>query len=154
MAKIPLFIKGQGGKSCDGCTKCCEGWLLADINGEQLYPGKPCSSVTEGVGCSIYKDRPVDPCKNFECFWRASKVMPPEFKPSEVGVMVVNQEIEGIPYLMLIEAGNTVPAEVLSWFLQWIFMNQLNAQWQIGDKMHAVGTPQFTAALARKNKNE
>lgn len=151
--KIPLSIKGKrdsNAKSCSGCTKCCEGWLIADINGEQLHPGKGCSAVVQGVGCSIYEDRPEEPCALFECFWKASKIMPMEFKPSEVGVIVTNQQIDRIPYLLLSEAGNTVPAEVLSWFLQWVFMNQLNAEWEIGEKSHAAGSPEFLAALARR----
>lgn len=151
--KIPLSIKSKrdiNAKSCDGCTKCCEGWLSAEINGEPMYPGKPCLHVNEGVGCNIYKDRPVEPCRNFECFWKASKIMPMEFKPSEVGVIISNQQINRIPYLLLSEAGNTVPANVLSWFLQWIFTNQLNAQWQIGETFHAFGSNEFLAALARR----
>lgn len=78
--------------------------------------------------------------------------MPVEFKPSEVGVIITNQEIKGIPFLLLNEAGNTVPAEVLSWFLEWVFMNKLNAQWQIGDKMHAAGHPNFISELNKLTK--
>jgi hypothetical protein len=77
-----------------------------------------------------------------------------EFKPSEVGVIVTAQEIDGIPYLRLSEAGNVVPAEVLSWFLEWTFMNRLNAEWQIKDKLRSAGSQEFHAALARRESLE
>lgn len=148
--KIPLFIKGSNGKSCEGCTKCCEGYLITNINGEPVHAGKPCSKVIPGVGCSIYETRPEDPCKGFLCFWRASEVMPMEFKPSEVGVIVTNQEWDGVPYLMLVEAGNKVPPEVLSWYVSWAVSRQLNVEWQVGDVMYALGSTEFHQALARR----
>jgi hypothetical protein len=150
MAKIPLFIKGQNGKSCEGCTKCCEGYLTAEVNGVQIG-GDGCSLVVKGVGCSVYETRPQDPCRSFECFWKASNIMPMEFKPSEVGVIISTPQIDGIPYLHLVEAGNKVPAEVLSWFLEWVFKNQLNAEWQIGDTWHVFGSRDFLKAIDRRN---
>jgi hypothetical protein len=150
MAKIPLFIKGGNSKSCEGCTKCCEGYLTADINGEEIGPGKPCKACVKDSGCSIYKDRPKDPCRSFECFWRASEVMPKEFKPSEVGVIVTSQQIDGIPYLVLNEAGNQVSVDVLSWFVKHAVDRQLNIEWQIGNVYHAMGSREFNMALARR----
>lgn len=150
MAKIPLFIKGDNGKSCEGCTKCCEGYLSANILGEEMYPGKACRFVLKGEGCSIYEDRPKDPCRGFQCFWRASEIMPMEFKPSEVGVIVSNQEIFGVPYLRLDEAGNEVPADVLSWFVTWAVGNQLNVSWTVKDKTHTMGSSDFHQAMARR----
>jgi hypothetical protein len=118
--KIPLSVKGSNAKSCEGCTKCCDGYLMADID-----------------------------CKTFQCFWRASEIMPMEFKPSEVGVIVVNQEINDIPYLLLVEAGNKVPPEVLSWYVAWAVGNQLNVRWQVGNQMYALGSQEFHEALFR-----
>ena len=146
--KIPLFVRGQNGKSCEGCTKCCEGYLTTNIDGQEVYAGHPCKFVEQGVGCKIYKDRPADPCKNFLCFWRASEIMPMEFKPSEVGVIVTNQEWNGIPYLMMVEAGNQIPAEVLSWYVTWAVSNQLNVEWQVGDKIYNMGSAEFQMAMA------
>ena len=148
--KIPLFVKDANGKSCEGCTKCCEGYLTADVAGEIIGAGKACSKVIPGVGCSIYQDRPKDPCRGFQCFWRASEIMPKEFKPSEVGVIVTSQERDGVPYLMMVEAGNEVPAEVLSWYVTWAVSNQLNVEWQVGDVMYSMGSPEFHQMLARR----
>lgn len=73
-----------------------------------------------------------------------------EFKPSETGVIVTSQEIDGIPHLMLVEAGNEVPAEVLSWYVSWAVANQLNVEWQVKNKMYALGSTEFHEALARR----
>ena len=78
--------------------------------------------------------------------------MPMEFKPSEVGVIVANQEINGIPYLLLVEAGNRVDAEVLSWFLAWAVSQQLNVEWQVGEKFHQLGSMEFINAITQRAK--
>lgn len=36
-----------------------------------MYPGKPCHFVSD-VGCRIYEQRPVSPCRKFVCAWVAS----------------------------------------------------------------------------------
>jgi hypothetical protein len=154
MAKIPLFVKGTNGKSCEGCTKCCEGYLVADIAGELIGHGKACTHCVTGSGCDIYPDRPKEPCRAFQCFWRASEIMPMEFKPSEAGIIVVNQVTDdGIEYLALVEAGNKVPAEVLSWYVSWAVAQQLNVEWQVGEMTYALGQPEFHEALARRAEN-
>ena len=47
------------GRSCDGCTKCCEGYLAGEIQGKQMGFGKPCFLVEIGKGCNDYENRPV-----------------------------------------------------------------------------------------------
>ena len=49
---LPLFKKER---ECGTCTKCCEGWNVFNIQGKSIKPGKPCSFVEEGKGCTIYK---------------------------------------------------------------------------------------------------
>ena len=75
--------------------------------------------------------------------------MPMEFKPSKVGVIVTNQQVEGIPFILLSEAGNRVDAEVLSWFLGWAVSNKFNVQWQVGDVYHQLGSNEFLGAIMK-----
>ena len=154
MSKVSLSLGKKNRRSCDGCTKCCEGWLAADILGNPMYPGCSCKFVEEGKGCTIYKDRPKDPCKTFECMWRGTDAVPIEFKPSEVNSIISNQEIEGIKFLALIEAGEKMRAEVVAWFIMFVTGRQLNAEWEIDGKRTAVGHPDFIQAIERRNKNE
>jgi hypothetical protein len=150
MSKVTLSL-GRNRRSCEECTKCCEGWLTAEINGKMMYPGNPCEFVQSGVGCSIYKNRPKEPCKIFECSWKASDFVPIEFNPKAIGQVISTQVIEGIPYMLMSYAGKEVTAEMLSWFVTFVIGRQLNAEWSVGDKVHAIGSPDFISARNRRD---
>ncbi len=45
---------------CQPCTACCDGWLQIVVEGQPVYPGKPCHHST-GSGCNDYANRPEDP---------------------------------------------------------------------------------------------
>lgn len=149
MKKIPLKIVNKTQRSCDGCTACCEGWLTANIKGHEMYPGKPCPFVKQGVGCSIYKDRPKNPCKGFECMWKAtdSTIMPDRFKPSEIGAIVTIDEIDGIPYHRVTECGVKLDSDFLSWFVLFAMENRLNAFWTVDGVPNWFGAPDFSMAM-------
>ncbi len=156
MAAINLGLRPKikdNGRSCDGCTKCCEGWLTANIKGEDMYPGKPCQFVDIGVGCTIYKDRPKEPCKNFVCMWKAVDEVPLEFKPSECNVILVRHEIEGIPYLNAVEAGELMNPLVLSWFVSYCVARKINAHWTVDGKAFWMGIDPFNNAMMRQYFN-
>jgi len=154
MTKIPLMLGNKNKRSCDGCTKCCEGWLTAEIHGEMMYPGKPCQNCDPGVGCTDYKNRPEDPCKNYMCMWRAEDVVPIEFKPSEVNSIITRSEINGMPYLVLVEAGEKMRAEVVAWFIVFVSSKGINAEWQIDGRSHYSGKPEFLKAIEATHKQK
>ncbi len=142
---VGLTVKGQ--RSCGSCTKCCEGWLTADINGQAMYPGKPCYLVELGKGCSDYENRPDSPCKSFECMWRADDRLPEEFSPLNTGNIVTVQNISGIEYFSLTFAGEEVKTDFLSWFVSFVVGHQQNAEWLVNGKRHMMGTPDFIRAM-------
>lgn len=150
MSRIPLVINKKNERSCEGCTRCCEGWLGANINGHEMYPGKPCFFVEQGVGCKIYVDRPEDPCKTFQCMWRADDRVPIEFKPSDIGSLITTQQINGIEYLALVECGETMRPEVVSWFMLHAVSNKINAEWKVNGKSFWIGMPDFSAAMENR----
>jgi hypothetical protein len=115
-----------------------------------MSPGNPCTFVQEGIGCSIYKDRPKDPCKLFECSWKASDFVPIEFSPKATGQIISTQITEGIPYMLMSYAGKDVTAEMLSWFVTFVIGRQLNAEWSVDDQVHAIGSPDFISARDRR----
>ncbi len=55
-------------RQCQPCTACCDGWVQITVKGCEAYPGHPCPHST-GEGCDDYENRPVDPCRKFECAW-------------------------------------------------------------------------------------
>lgn len=155
MAAINLNLskKGTPARSCEGCTACCEGWLTANIHGEEMYPGKPCQFVEQGVGCTIYKNRPEDPCKSFRCMWRDTdaQIMPDEFKPSEVGSIVTRQIVDGIEYLTMVECGTKPLPEVISWFVTFGVARGMNLEWTVDGKAHWMGHPQFNEIMLQRH---
>ena len=40
------------GRSCNGCTKCCEGYLSAEINEKKVDKNNPCYLVNIEKGCN------------------------------------------------------------------------------------------------------
>ena len=149
MAKTTISL-GKPSRSCGDCTKCCEGWLSATIKGEDMYPGKPCQFVEPGVGCKIYKNRPKDPCKTFECIWRATDYIPEKFSPNNTGQMVVSQQLYGIDFLVMAYAGKEVEPEFLSWFVAFAVARQLNIEWSVNGVLYALGSPEFMQARQRR----
>lgn len=150
MSKVSLKLGKKSGRSCEGCTKCCEGWLIANIAGVDIYPGKACKFVDPGVGCTIYDNRPDQLCGAFECSWRASDFIPEKFSPKNIGQIVSHQNLDGIDYLLVSYAGQRLDADFLSWFVSYVVGNQLNAAWEVDGEWHLLGTPMFVQAKKRE----
>ena len=112
-------------RSCDGCTKCCEGHLTANIYGYEMGPGKPCFFVTKN-GCGIYSSRPHDPCKGFKCVWKMSSAVPLEFKPNLSGIIMIENQIDNMPYVYLVPAGNEITLEILDWAITAVNSGSIN----------------------------
>lgn len=105
---------------CGECRVCCEGWLEAKVLGQTLSPITPCKFINKDLisfGCSIHKDRPIKPCKIFNCLW-ITQNMPKEFKPSVTKVIPVQNVIDKIPYVFLVNAPNYASEELIDWFMQ------------------------------------
>lgn len=150
MSKVSLKLGVKNNRSCEGCTKCCDGWLSANIKGHEMFPGQPCKFVESGVGCTIYDKRPKEPCKTFSCMWRADTRMPEHFKPSLINSIVSQQSIAGIPYLSAVEAGAKSDPEFLSWFISYCVAGKINAEWHVEDKRFFIGTTDFGKAMNKR----
>jgi len=130
-------------KSCGSCTKCCEGWLYADIKGHKMYPGKPCFFVEIGKGCKDYENRPEQPCKTFNCGWIMIEDMPEEFKPEQSGVIMQYVNNNDNPFIALIKAPNNPNEQLLSWAVVYARSRNLNILWYIDDKSWWMGNEDF-----------
>jgi hypothetical protein len=130
-------------RECGGCTICCDGWATGEAHGHKFYPGRKCFFVGE-KGCTIYKDRPQEPCINFNCKWLTDDRIPEWMKPNLVNVLIAEENKMGIKFLTVKEAGKKLDSEVLSWIvlahLTGIYPNiryELNGGWNF------MGTPEF-----------
>lgn len=151
MTKTALTLTEKGSRSCEGCTKCCEGWLTAEIHGELMYPGKPCQNCNPGIGCTDYSNRPENPCKTYMCFWRSDDAVPVQFKPSDVNSIISSGEMDGMPYLSLFEAGEKMRPEIVSWFTSFASANGINAEWEILGQVHYSGSTDFIESISKHN---
>ncbi len=132
-------------RQCGRCTACCDGWLQITIDGQAVYPGKPCPHST-GHSCRIYDRRPQDPCREFVCGWLEPESPLPEwFRPDKIGVMVLWGKLTWRELLVdvVVPAGQDPSPDVLNWLQRHAqlrarpFVYQLNGEW------HAFGPPEF-----------
>ena len=144
MKTIPIL---DISRSCNGCTTCCGGWLTGEAHGHKFWPGRKCHFVSEN-GCSIYEQRPHDPCHIFKCSWLINTNFPEWLKPSLSKVIFVERQIKGIDYIMAHEAGGKMDSEVLSWFVMAYVNKQFpNIAYQINGGMNCMGSPEFLKVM-------
>ena len=130
-------------RSCGTCTKCCEGYLSGEVNGIPFYEGKPCHFTDIGSGCSIYEDRPEDPCKAFKCQWLSNPNFPEWLKPNLSNVIFVYAKLGQHEYVFAKEAGGKIDARTLSWAINFMSFNKFNFAWQYDGGWNAIGSDQF-----------
>jgi hypothetical protein len=70
-------------RNCDGCDKCCSGFLSGTVRGAWFGGLNPCKYLEES--CTIYTDRPSQ-CKNYYCAW-IQELLPEWMKPSELNIV-------------------------------------------------------------------
>lgn len=138
-------------KSCSGCTKCCEGYLAANIKGHIMDLGKPCPFVIKDVGCNDYENRPIDPCVGFECEWRRNPYFDEWLSPKNSGIVFSRQFLNNgtIQYLQMTEAGSSFTPEVITWALKYVEKNKLNLSWMENGFRKFVGSNEFCEAIAK-----
>lgn len=148
MNKLPII----DGRSCNNCTKCCEGYLAGDIRGHWMGiapdgVNKPCFFLELGKGCKEYEKRPVDPCRTFKCDYLTNEDIPESFKPSRANAIFTTRTIKGIEYMQLIEAGRKLDSEVLSWAISYALVNNLNFAWRVLENIFWIGDEAFNKMM-------
>jgi len=102
-------------RQCGACTACCEGWAAGSIRGHEMKPGVHCHFLVEKK-CTIYSDRPQQPCRNFVCGWLApDSPFPEEFRPDRCGVIVIRIRWREQPAYLLLPAGRDPDSAMLDW---------------------------------------
>lgn len=130
-------------RSCNGCTKCCEGYVTGEAKGIPFYPGKPCH-FQSCKGCSIYNDRPKL-CRDFKCVWVEQNSPLPEWMyPKVSNIIVTRKEYgNGKDYIEITEAGDVLKAKILSWFTFYYFSTQIPIAYQIEGGWNYIGPKDF-----------
>lgn len=104
-------------RTCQQCTACCDGWVRIDVAGYEASPGKPCVHATK-FGCGDYTNRPVNPCRQFECEWVKNESLLPEWmKPCESKVLLIFDKFNfsDVPVYLAAPVGEVIPPKTLAW---------------------------------------
>lgn len=157
--------KPSKSRDCQPCTACCDGWLQIVINGQPVYPGKPCPYST-GSGCSNYANRPVDPCVEFSCGWRMDGSPLPEWmKPSNAKVVVLfdHGTWRGMPVDVAVPVGRRIPPRALNWLQDFarrhnralIYAEQIVEDGKFSNRQaaQAFGPQEFLVEMAERARN-
>jgi len=110
--QISIIIETVG-RSCNGCTKCCEGWLTANIYGFEMNPTNGACRFLAKIGCGIYPVRePL--CKNFQCDWKENSSLPENLKPDKCNAIIMTKRLGDYRYYRIVTAG-IVKKHVYEW---------------------------------------
>jgi hypothetical protein len=142
-------------RECDGCTACCEGWLHGVAHGQHFQAGRPCHFKCE-KGCSIYENRPEEPCRTYSCEWLNNYELPEWMKPNLSGVIITSREYkENKVYLEVYETGKKIDAEVLNWLFLYHYTTDIPLRVQVNGGWNNFGPQEFLEELngirARRN---
>lgn len=129
-------------RDCNGCVACCEGWLTGESHGHYFQPGRPCFFKCES-GCSIYEERPQDPCKNFNCEWLCNMEIPEWMKPNLSKVIITRFPWKNGFYLTITEAGQKIDSVVLNWLFHYHYTTNIPIKVQVSGGWMNYGTKEF-----------
>jgi hypothetical protein len=120
-------------KSCGDCSACCSGALSGQAHGHFFFKGRPCFFLKES-GCSIYEDRPENPCVSYKCGYLSEPFFPEWMRPDQCGFIATQRvhkyvekvkdgdnerdEERVIPFMQLIEYQGPTSAKALWWFIE------------------------------------
>jgi len=137
-------------RHCGTCTACCDGWVEGTIRGYEMKEGVQCHFRGDGC-CTIYDERPQEPCRRFICGWLAkSSPFPDSFRPDRLGVMIVGTKWRNRPAYILRSAGRDPDEQLLTWMRS--FSTQSGAPFfyeQKGERF-GFGPPEFQHEMLMK----
>ncbi len=134
-------------RECGDCKSCCEGWLAGEIYDIRMFPGTPCHFSCE-TGCSIYENRPQDPCRSFDCLWKSNNTVPSWMKPNKSKVILVMRTTpEGINYMQAHSTGEKISVEVMSWLFRQYAYNSVNIVYDVDGSVNYFGNADFIKSM-------
>lgn len=122
---------------------------MGNVYGHKMYRGCGCHFLEKK--CTIYEERPEEPCRGYSCEWLTNDTFPGWLKPNVSGIIVSKRGIkiptlEGmkeIEYYDAIETSGKIDSSVLNWLFQWSAEKQVNFAYEVDGKMYFVGDEEF-----------
>jgi hypothetical protein len=140
-------------RECNGCTACCEGWLVGDAHGHYFQSGRPCHFKCES-GCAIYENRPDDPCKNYKCEWLDNLEIPEWLKPNISKVIITKRKWSGGNYLEVLECGQKMDSIVLNWLFHYHYTTTIPIKVQISGGWTNYGSKEFLDFIIKEKSTK
>jgi len=148
---MPVPTTTEPGRSCGGCTACCDGWLTGSVYGHELAPGKPCHFRGVG-GCTIYEDRPHNPCRGFVCGWLIhGSPFPESFRPDRLGVIIVVMPWRDRFAYVLVHAGRSPDAKLLEWMREHSTATGRPFLFHLEGRQRGYGSKEFQQEILEKS---
>lgn len=158
----PVVVIGDLKKECGECSACCSGALSGTAHGHHFFKGRPCFFLKQ-TGCSIYENRPENPCVNYKCSYLAEAFFPEWMRPDKCGYIATprvhrylervkegdqeRDEERFIAYVQLVEYEGPTTAKVLWWFVEKHLEGAIpNLLIEIEGGYHRMGSLEFLKA--------
>lgn len=136
---IPIVME----KNCGSCTACCSGVLTGNAYGHNFWRGRPCFFVQD-TGCSIYENRPDNPCKSYRCGFLELDWMPLWMRPDKSGVIITRRARNNIEFVEILETSGKIRSEILNYIYISYLENRIkNMIIQVDGGFNYIGTPEF-----------
>jgi hypothetical protein len=137
---------------CGECTECCTGTLTGEVQGHMFDVTTPCFFLKENK-CSIYANRPDDPCKNYSCMWINNLEIPDFMRPDLSNVVLTQLNINGIYYIEAREAARkSMSTSILSNLIMYAFHTNQNLVYHVNGQFYWIGEPRFMTEMNKKSK--
>ena len=145
-----LVLVPDESRRCGTCTACCDGWLTGTIRGHEMSVGQPCHFRGAG-GCTIYNDRPSNPCRGFFCAWRLrGNPFPESFRPDRLGVIILPKQWRDRLAYYLVPAGHEPDAAFLEWMRRHSAATGTPFLFKLEGRDRGCGSPEFRQDLIDK----
>jgi hypothetical protein len=110
-----------------------------------------CSCFYLEKKCSIYEERPENPCRQYNCAWLIEDTFPSWMKPNLSNVIITKVSISipfdlgmnKIEYYDVIETGGKIDSSILNWLITWTIDNKTNLIYEVDGGRHAIGSEEF-----------
>lgn len=137
------------GRPCDGCVRCCEGWLTTKIFETALGPMEGGCKYLGIKGCNIYEQRPTDPCKVFQCVWKENSSIPEFMKPNKSNIIMLLRYIEPFYYYRMVRTGEVDP-KVFEWAKEYSLTGKNLIAYDLNNRLMIYSQSAEFRNLARK----
>jgi hypothetical protein len=139
-------------RECGACTACCDGWLKIEVYGHTVDRGQPCRFST-GHSCTIYEERPHDPCRAFVCGWLTpTSPLPDWMRPdrSNLILLAANFMWRGLPVDVAVTAGERPKTKALEWLKTFCAAHKRLLLYQLAEEWYAFGPPAFQIEMQER----